>query len=312
MSQQAAGSSGGRIIRAVVTSKKNNMIVVCGLLAGALVWGLIWYPYRVLDSAGVGGATSSFLTYLLALLPGLWIFRARLARWRDAPWLLFGIAIAAGICNLGYVLATILGEVVRVMLLFYLAPLWTLMFARLLLGERPGKRGYPVIGLSLAGAIVMLWHPDARLPVPYVLAEWLGLGAGMAFALANVLSRKAAAFDEGVKSIAVWAGVTLVALPVAMLTEQPFASLAALDAQAWLLTGLVALVLFCVNVVIQFALARTSANRAIVIMLSELLFAAVSAYWLAAEEIGWREGLGGVMLVTAALLSGRLEASSHA
>ncbi len=294
-----------------MTSKKNNMIVVCGLLAGALVWGLIWYPYRALEAAGAGGATSTFLTYLLALLPGLWVFRARLAQMRDAPWLLLGIAISAGICNLGYVLATILGEVVRVMLLFYLAPLWTLMFARLLLGETPGKRGYPVVGLSLAGAIVMLWHPEARLPLPYSLAEWLGLGAGMAFALANVLSRKAAAFDEGIKAIAVWAGVTIVALPVAILTERPLEAVAALDTRAWVVAGLVALVLFCVNIVIQFALARTSANRAIVIMLSELLFAAVSAYWLAAEQIGWREWLGGAMLVTAALLSGRLESSAH-
>jgi drug/metabolite transporter (DMT)-like permease len=39
------------------------------------------------------------------------------------------IALVAGGCNLGYVLATVHGEVMRVLLLFYLAPLWTVLLA---------------------------------------------------------------------------------------------------------------------------------------------------------------------------------------
>ena len=204
-----------------MTAKKNNMRAVSCLLAGALVWGLIWYPYRALQAAGVGGALSVFLTYLFAFVPGLFLFRHRKAQLRRSPWLLAAIALAAGVCNLGFVLAMIQGEVVRVMLLFYLAPLWTLAFARLLLGERAGLTGYLVIALSVTGAIVMLWHPDGRWPLPYTAAEWLGLGAGMAFALTNVLSRKAADIDETIKAGSVWTGVTLVALPVAILTEHP-------------------------------------------------------------------------------------------
>ena len=171
-----------------MTAKKTNVVAVSCLLTGALVWGLIWYPYRALQSAGVGGALSACLTYLLALLPALILFRNRRAQLHKSPWLLAVLALAAGICNLGYVLAMIHGEVVRVMLLFYLAPLWTLLLSRLLLGEKAGPVGYLVIALSLAGAIVMLWHPGGRWPVPYTMADWLGLGAGMAFALMNVLS----------------------------------------------------------------------------------------------------------------------------
>ena len=294
-----------------MTAKKNNMVAVSCLLAGALVWGLIWYPYRALEAAGVGGALSSLLTYLFALLPGLFLFRNRRTQLGKSPWLLAAIALAAGLCNLGYVLAMIHGEVVRVMLLFYLAPLWTLMFSRMLLGEKAGPAGYLVIALSLAGALMMLWHPVGRWPLPYTAAEWLGLGAGMAFALANVLSRKATDIDEAIKAGSVWAGVALVALPVTMLTEHPMQALAGMDAGAWLLVLLIALTLFCVNLAVQFGLARTAANRAIVIMLSELVFAAASSYFLAFEHIGWRDWLGGAMLVIAALYSGRLEASAH-
>lgn len=292
-------------------AKKNNVVVISCLLTGALVWGLIWYPYRALQAAGVGGALAAFLTYFIALLPGLFLFRRRRAQLRTSPWLLVAMAVAAGFCNVGYVLAMIHGEVVRVMLLFYLAPLWTLIFSRLLLGERAGPVGYLVIALSLTGAIVMLWHPGGRWPLPYTAAEWLGLASGMTFAMANVLSRKAREVDEAIKAGSVWAGVTLVALPVAILTEHPGQALAAMDARAWLLVVLIALILFCVNLVVQFGLARTTANRAIVIMLSELVFAAASSYFLAFEQIGWRDWLGGAMLVAAALFSGRLEASVH-
>lgn len=294
-----------------VTAKKNNAVAVSCLLTGALVWGLIWYPYRALQAAGVGGALASFLTYFVALLPGLFVFRGRRSQLRQSPWMLAAIALAAGLCNLGYVLAMIHGEVVRVMLLFYLAPLWTVVFARVLLGEKAGPVGYPIIALSLAGAIVMLWRPGGRWPLPYNAAEWLGLGSGLSFALANVLSRKASGIDEAVKSASVWAGVALVALPVAILTEHPMQALATMEARTWLLVALLAVILFCVNLVVQFGLARTTANRAIVIMLSELVFAAASSYFLTFEHIGWRDWLGGAMLVVAALCSGRLEASAH-
>jgi drug/metabolite transporter (DMT)-like permease len=294
-----------------MAAQKNNMVAVASLLTGALVWGVIWYPYRALQAAGLGGASASLITYLFPLLAGCYVFRKRGAQIRTAPWLLFAIAISAGLCNVGYVLAMLHGEVVRVMLLFYLAPLWTLVFAWVLLGEIAGRRGYPVIALSMAGAAVMLWQPGGRLPLPYSAAEWLGLGSGMAFALANVLSRKAVQIDEMIKAGAVWAGVSAVALPIALLTERPVSGFATLDASAWLLVLLIALVLFCVNLVVQFGLAHTSANRAIVIMLSELVFAAGSSYALAFERIGWRDWLGGSMLVAAALYSGRLESSTH-
>jgi len=52
-------------------------------------------------------------------------------------------------------------------------------------------------------------------------AEWLGLSSGMAFALTNVLSRKARHVDVEVRSLSVWAGVSLVALPVMLLIEDP-------------------------------------------------------------------------------------------
>ena len=49
---------------------KQNVFPVAGILSGALVWGLIWYPYRVLQETGVSGPLATLITYLLAMLCG--------------------------------------------------------------------------------------------------------------------------------------------------------------------------------------------------------------------------------------------------
>lgn len=291
---------------------KKNKLTDLTLLTGAFVWGVVWYPYRAIDAAGVGGATSSFLTYFLALLPGLWFFRRELAVLRHAPRVLAAIALAAGWCNLSYVLAMLRGDVMQVMLLFYLAPLWTVLFSRLLLGERSGFLGYLVVALSLSGAVVMLWVPGNNAPLSNRAAEWLGLSSGIAFALANVLSRRARAVDVRLRSLSVWAGVSLAALPVMLWMEQPLLqALAHLGGTGWTTIVLVASVMFAVNVSVQHGLAQTAANRAIVIFLTELVFAAGAAYLLAQEAMTQRQWIGGAMIVAATLFSGRLEARSE-
>jgi drug/metabolite transporter (DMT)-like permease len=277
-----------------------------GLLTGALVWGVIWYPFRVLDAAGISGTRASLLTYIVALAASLLLFGRSLAPLLRLDRLLVLIAVSAGWANLAYVLGTIRGEVMQVLLLFYLAPLWTIVFARALLGERAGRVGLLVVGLSLAGAAVMLWRPGMRFPVPASAAEWLGLSSGVAFALSNVLIRKAGDHRIRVKTTAVCAGVVLVALATLPLESAPGALLPAIG---WLEAGVllaIGVAVLAANLAVQHALAAVSANQAIVILLSELVVAAASAYLLAGETMRWNEWAGGCMIVAATLLSGRL------
>jgi len=185
----------------------------------------------------------------------------------------------------------------RVLLLFYLAPLWTVLLARLLLGERITPAGAGVVALSLAGAVTMLWHPELGTPWPRAGAEWLGLAAGFLFALANVLIRRASHYPIELKTLAVFAGVVLVGLGyLALAGDSPPAAVAVAD---WGLLVLVGLVLLAVNLVVQYGLTRVAASRAIVIFLFELVVAAAAAWWLAGEAMGPREWVGGLLIVGA-------------
>ena len=71
-------------------------------------------------------------------------------------------------------------------------------------------------------------------------------------------------------------------------------------------------VLLLANLVVQFGLARVAANRAIVIMLSELAVAALAAWLLADEALVPREWLGGAIIISASLLTARRAGTSPA
>ena len=279
-------------------------LAVLALLTGALIWGLIWYPYRILRDAGLDGIVATTATYSVAFVLGLFFLRRRLVAFKPS-WSLLWLALAAGGCNLGYVLATLNGEVVRVLLLFYLAPLWTVLLARVLLGERLRSFGVFVVGLSLAGAATMLWAPHIGWPVPQGAADWLGLGAGFSFALFNVLSRRTHEVGIETKSMIAFAGVILVGAGLILFgVGQPRMPT---QPSAWGLVALIGAVLVVVNLVVQYGLARVVANRAIVIMLSEVGFAAVSSWLLAGEALDLRGWVGGAMIVAASVFSSRME-----
>ncbi|MBV2234626.1 MAG: DMT family transporter [Sterolibacterium sp.] len=315
-----------------MAANKDRILAPMALLVGAATWGLIWYPYRLFDQVGLSGLPATTLTYLVAFLLGAVVLRKRLAGfWQVSrgsagaarfDWRLPLIGLTAGACNLGYVLATLHGEVMRVVLLFYLAPLWTVFWAYWLLGERLNRAGRLVIALSLSGAFVMLWHPELGLPWPVSGAEWLGLLAGFLFALSNVLIRQAADLTVEAKSMAVFIAAVLLGillLPVENLLLGGDGDLLAayarpfhgqMQAWHWGMLLLVGLVLLLVHLIVQYGLTHVAANRAIVIFIFELVVAALSSWLLVDETMGLREWLGGAMIITASLFSGQMAADA--
>lgn len=299
---------GWRLLTKQNKQNKQNLLPVTALLGGAVIWGLLWYPYRLLEQAQVSGSIATTITYFIALLLGLASFRKDLRMSHIAggePYLLLGIGLFAGWTNLAYVLGVIHGEVMRVLLLFYLAPLWTIVFSRLLLKEKLSLHGYLVIGLSLAGAATMLWEPESGSLLPTSYGDWMGLSAGFMFALSNVLSRKDQYHNIQLKSVAVWMGVVLMGLIYSLFLPD-LSILSDISPDAYVLLSGLGIVIFVLSVAVQYGLTHVPANRAIVIMLFELVVAAVAAYLLTDEAMTLKEWIGGAMIVFASLFSVRM------
>jgi len=281
-------------------------LAISSLVYAAVLWGLVWYPYRLLDEAGVGGLASAFFSYALPLLLMGWL-HGRALRDARGKWMwLSALGLAAGWTNMAYVLAVLEGEVVRVLLLFYLSPLWTVLFARFLLHEKLNRAGWAVMALAAGGALTMLWQPGDW-PLPANRAEWLALSAGVMFAASNVISRHLEGVSQGGKAVTVWAGAAMLTAVGLVLNPAELDFMAQTEATTWALLIGVGLLVGSMTYAVQYGLARVPANQAIVIFLSELVVAAIAAYFLSDERMGLQEWVGAIMIITASLFSGHME-----
>ena len=291
-----------------MTLPTHPLLPVLALLLAATAWGSVWYPYRLLNEMGIGGGLASILTYGLSLPFLWWLYGTQSQAYRPLWKGLLFLALATGWTNLSYVLAVLNGEILRVMLLFYLAPVWTLLFSWWMLGEAPDRRGYAVFVLALAGAWVML-DVGHGLPLPTNAGEWLGLGSGIGFALANVLTRQLAPVPVGVRSLWIFAGVLLVSVPAfvyeALLPSAQTWGTTLTGWGAWVWILLIAVVLFLATHTVQYGLGRVPPNRGIVILLFELIVVAVTGVWWAEEVIEMNEWTGGAMILAATLVTAK-------
>jgi drug/metabolite transporter (DMT)-like permease len=285
-----------------LSRSERALLPALALVLNAFTWGVSWWPFRQLEAAGLHPLAATALIYLLAVAA---ITLARPAAWREvlthpALWVL---VLASGTTNAAFNWAVTIGDVVRVVLLFYLMPVWAALLARLLLREPLSGGALLRMGLALAGALVILWPRDgAGWPVPRTLAEWLGVIGGFSFALNNVMLRREAARSEGARALAMFAGGALVALLLASVLNGR-GLMPALPAAAWgWIAGVVTLgVCFLAsNLALQYGAARLPANATAVIMLVEVLFASVSAVLLGAGSVDARVLVGGAAIVAAA------------
>lgn len=281
-----------------------NSFAVFGLLFGALCWGIVWYPYRLMAEAGVSGIVSSFYTYVIAtVIVGLYFA----GHWRGIfklPLSIFWLGLVAGWTNLSYVLAVIDGEVMRVMLLFYLSPLWTLILAHFLLDEKTHLAGVIAIVASLLGAYIMLNDSaSGGFPMPKNNAEWLALSSGFGFSLTNVITRKSIHLSLLAKSFSIWIGVIAFSLLAIPFMQLPFTAPSAFSLTNWLVMGLIALLLVAATFFVQYGVTKIEATRASVLFLFELVVAAIASYYLVNERMDFHEWVGGGLIVLAAVFA---------
>jgi drug/metabolite transporter (DMT)-like permease len=265
-----------------------------------------WWPFRALQAQGVHGLWATALVYLLVT--------AAIVAWRrDAPALLartpslWPLVVASGVTNACFNWAVTIGDVVRVVLLFYLMPAWAALFARMALGEPLRPAVVARVALALGGAAVVLQPPDAPWPLPRTLADALAIVGGASFAATNVLLRREAHRPETARAFAMFAGgfAVAAALGVLLTLAGPVPAPPA-PRPAWLAGVLGLAAMFAVgNLCLQYGAARLPANVTSVVLLSEVLFAAASAVWIGGESITVRTVAGGAMILGAALLAVR-------
>ncbi len=279
---------------------------VFALLVNAFVWGVSWWPFRHLQAMGLHPLWATTLVYVLSAVVIVAWRPASLRQLATQPalWLIF---LASGATNATFNWAVSIGDVVRVVLLFYLMPLWSLLLARVILKERLTASAMVRVSMALAGAALVLSHGQALGDGHAAfLPDFLAILGGMAFALNNVMLKRAAARPEEGRALAMFLGGVVVAGAAAtMLSAGGAAGVAwPVGTGAWILPAFgLAVVFMASNLCLQYGAARLSAAATAVVMPCEVLFAALTSVWWGGATLHLTVLVGGALILAAALAS---------
>lgn len=279
---------------------RENLAKLAAVYAG-LVYGIYWIPLRALAEQGFSGV---WPVVAMNVLPCVVLLSLVLIVRTSFPVRMrFHVTgFLAGLTFVLYAAAFLYTEVVRVVLLFYLTPVWGFLLARVFIGDPITPVRWLSIGLGLCGMLVVL-GVDTGIPVPRNAGDWMALAGGIIWAFASLmlltdhqtstlnacalfffwsaagaLALAAVATAQGLSSTPAWASVPGVLpwlVPVALLVILP-AGFATIYGARILNPGVVGL-----------------------LFMTEISVATVTAALFAGEPFGLRE-LTGVILISLA------------
>lgn len=277
------------------------------LLFNALVWGTAWWPFQTMHAAGLAAplATSMIYALLTAVTLVCWRHSLRALLQHRVLWLL---AFTSGLTNVSFNMAASTGDVVRVILLFYMMPAWTVLLAWRFLGERPDVYALLRLLLAFTGMAMVIVPAQASwqtLTANMGLPEALALVGGFGFACSNVTLRRSFHTPSIARMLAMFVGCMTVGLLTAVIgvfsdwlpgipSPQPI----------WIACILGMAILVGIGTwALQYGASRMPTSTTSLLLLSEVLFASSSAWLLSATTITPRMVLGGLLIVGGALLA---------
>ncbi len=289
----------------------NPRWAAAALLVNAFVWGVSWWPFRTLQNQGLHPLWATALVYGFAVACVLLV--------RPSAWRAFGLypalwwlALASGLTNICFNWAVTVGDVVRVVLLFYLMPAWAVLLAWPILGEKPKPMALLRLALALAGVLLVLKQPDSAWPIPQSGVDYLALAGGMSFAMVNIMLRKLRDAPSEACMMGMFSGGAVMAAVLAVWGSAAgwVPSLPAWE-MGWVGWALALAVAFLIsNLALQYGAARLRSGTTALVMLSEIVFASASSVLLGAASLEVRTLWGGALILFAAAWAALAEGES--
>ena len=284
---------------ALATSSPSTFRVSALVALSALVWGCWWIPLREIDGYGLKGDWTSVAVLGIAALCLTPLILGRLGRLLRAGAMVWGAGLFFGAMFSTYQHGLITADVVRVTLLFYLAPVWGTLLGMVFLGTRFSLQRMVVIVLGFAGAVVILDF-EGGVPSPRGLGEWMGLASGIAFAIGATFAHKVVGNFELEK---VWLSVAFGALlSTVFALVNPAFSLPSADqvfAAAPFAFGVVVVILIPITWTMVWGAQRLDPGRLSLLLMFEVVAASVTSALLAGEPYGIEKVIGTAMILTA-------------
>ena len=280
----------------------STFIASAVVLVTGIFWGIYWIPVRALADLGLDGAWGTgaiTLAAMLFLLPVL-IRQGRSAFGRDA--IGFAAIVLGGAAFALYSIGFLYGKVALVVLLWFFSPVWSVLIARYLLRLPVPPLRYVAIAVGLAGLFIMLGG-DGGLPIPSDLGEWMAFLGGILWAFATAGMRLRSQVAPLPAAFLFALGATLTSFACAPFLEplpRPDSGDLAMIAGQVLVTGALWWVLSIAG--LMWAAVRLDPARLGILLMTEVVFGAVTAAIFAGESLSAAEVIGGALVILCGLL----------
>ena len=276
-------------------------LAVIILFVSSAGWGLTWLPLKTMNEMGLDNKHLIFIAFLsgwIALLP--WQF-VQFAHWKKSFGFIAMIALSGGFANVAFQTAIFYGDVIRVMILFYLLPVWSVLGGWLFLKEKIDRLRLIAVIICLSGAFVILdvWNTSWQ-GISWI--DLLAIGSGMGLAATNILFRFTQHIPVMSKVSSIFLGSTLIMGLILVFTTQSIV----LPENGAVTIAIVygAIWLTFISTGTQWAVTQMEAGRSAIIIVMELVVAVLSVALLTSVELQIHEITGAIMVIGAAIMEG--------
>jgi drug/metabolite transporter (DMT)-like permease len=203
-----------------------------------------------------------------------------------------------------YTVSLVMTDVIHAILLFYLTPVWSTLGSWLLYRQRLDAARLLSIMLGFAGLAAVLGVTEG-LPMPRNLGDVVALASGMFWAAGSIRSFRRPSDRIALPVFSFALGgflssivILLVAASLGLTLATPGPLMAMLP---WIV--LIAAVLFVPpNFLVLWAAQRIDPARVGILLMTEVLFGAISASILSGEPFSLADGIGTALIVAAGLI----------
>lgn len=268
------------------------------LLFGSILWGLTWLPLKYFKDSGIEGIPLILVGYGAVALVMLPVFLKQLPQWLCHQKYIWFIFFVSGLANLAFTLAIMHGDVIRVMILFYLIPAWGVLGGKFFLKENVDNIRWLAVFLALLGAFLVLGGSKIFHSPP----SWIDLFAlcsGFALSMNNIAFRASPQLPLPSKLSAIFIGSFFTAAILIVLNVQEMPSVPFFN---WLtVIAFVGIWILIATISTQWAVTKLEVGRASILIITELLTAVLSAMWITNERLTAPEMIGGLLILIAAI-----------
>lgn len=281
-----------------------NSTPVFVLLFGSVLWGLSWLPLKYFREQGIEGIPLVFVGYGFVAALLLPFFIKQYPVWKSQQKYIWIILFMSGVANLAFTSAIMYGDVIRVMVLFYLIPAWGVLGGWFFLNEKITRIRWITVTLALLGAFLVLGGLKI-FNAPPSWIDFLAVTSGFALSMNNIAFRASSHLPLASKMGAIFLGSILLAGFLLLFNVQ---SMPIAPASLWFwVIGFVGIWIVIATLSTQWAVTKLEVGRASILIIMELITAVLSALWIGGERLSSLEMFGGILILIAAVVEAKGE-----